>query len=267
MCMPTTPWLRSTRLTFRHPGILDASANGPRIVACSRVGWILLKNGGKSFSTFNKFQQIHFGKQQTDLIYSIDSNFSLSLLQINHILMDESCKHLPGVAGEHRSYIVNPSPQTAGGLSLSLMQLWQFVNGWSATRWRENLSSSTQSTNDEGVPQINGKWIWKILWLTRLIFKYYLSGAGIGVNFIAFLPTIKWSNRFWTGPLSLGQDFHGVSSYIFLTVESWFGHDMCGLLKAMLNVSYPSKNRILYATQYSISNENRWKIKMIQSPT
>lgn len=30
--------------------------------------------------------------------------------------MDESCKNLPGVVGEHRSYIVNPSPQTAGGV-------------------------------------------------------------------------------------------------------------------------------------------------------
>lgn len=51
-------------------------------VAGSRVGWILLKNVGKSFSTFNKFQQIHL--ENNKRIYSIDSRFSSSSLQINY---------------------------------------------------------------------------------------------------------------------------------------------------------------------------------------
>ena len=53
------------------------------------------------------------------------------------------------------------------------------------------------------------------------------------------------------------------------SVESWIGHDMCGLLKAMLNVSYPSQLKTLWQTIQSTNQDLEsnlvFKIALIQT--
>ena len=64
-------------------------------------------------------------------------------------MMDESCKNLPGVAGEHRSIdIVNPSPQTAGGV-ISKPHAVVAIRQWLECNSLEGEPQQLKSTGSE----------------------------------------------------------------------------------------------------------------------
>lgn len=84
--------------------------------------------------------------------------------------MDESCKNLPGVAGEHRSLdIVNPSPQTAGGVISkphAVVAIRQWLECNSLEGEPQQLKSTGTASEKSHVTD------------TFDDIKYYLSGVG-----------------------------------------------------------------------------------------